>query len=150
MKNNTLIPSLYNTWRTRTRPVQYKVEGDCWICTSHLPSVAGYPRIQISGQKFSLPRLVCLLFNGPGKENEYVLHSCDNKMCINPEHLRMGTYSENNKRPSPRKLSRGDKEFIKWMDHCGINKREIAIIFGIPVVTIYYHLNKNRWKRNGK
>jgi hypothetical protein len=34
-------------------------------------------------------------FNGPIPEGMLVLHSCDNPPCYNPEHLRVGTYSDN-------------------------------------------------------
>ncbi len=33
--------------------------------------------------------------NGPIPEGMYVLHSCDNPGCVNPEHLRVGSQKEN-------------------------------------------------------
>ena len=44
-----------------------------------------------------LAQLVCRVTRGKRPHRRsVVMHSCDNKACIRPEHLRWGTYKENN------------------------------------------------------
>ena len=38
-----------------------------------------------------------IFYNGPIINNMYVLHKCDNPSCCNPDHLYLGTNSDNQK-----------------------------------------------------
>lgn len=40
-------------------------------------------------------RIAYTLTKGPIKPGEFILHSCDNKACCNPDHLRAGTNIDN-------------------------------------------------------
>lgn len=53
---------------------------------------------------------------GAKKGDPYVLHSCDNKRCINLEHLRFGTHSENMQEAIER--GRFDSYWKKERTHC--------------------------------
>jgi len=56
----------------------------------------GYGTIWLDGIHEATHRLAWVLANGrPIPEGMYVLHSCDNKICCEPEHLRLGTQAEN-------------------------------------------------------
>lgn len=72
-------------------------ENGCWICTSHRPGSHGYPQIQINKQKRTLNRVIYEQVNGLIPKGFVICHKCDIRMCINPEHLFLGTQIDNMK-----------------------------------------------------
>ncbi len=54
-------------------------------------SYNGYSKI---GDKY-LHRIVAEMYYGRLPDKAVVMHTCDNPPCINPEHLRVGTCSDN-------------------------------------------------------
>lgn len=59
------------------------------------PHKSLYPVLSIKGTPYSGNRLVLASYKGCEDESLYALHTCDNKACINPEHLYWGTQSQN-------------------------------------------------------
>jgi len=66
--------------------------GTCWLWTGAKQS-QGYGRMRYEGGYCLAHRLSFVLHNGYFPK--FVLHSCDVKLCVNPEHLRDGTAIEN-------------------------------------------------------
>lgn len=65
----------------------------CWIWmggTSH-----GYGHIKINGKTKKVHRVMWELTNGPIPEGIFVLHTCDIPECANPDHLFLGTHTDN-------------------------------------------------------
>ena len=67
----------------------------CWPWTGALGGRDGRGYISIDGKKHAAHRVVYELFNGPLQEGQVVRHQCDNPRCCNPEHLLVGTRSDN-------------------------------------------------------
>lgn len=84
----------------------------CWIWkgqTSGKPGEGrnrrghGYPRMALDGQTVAVHRVVYTHYFGyiPGKKT--IDHTCNNRLCLNPEHLEMVTHKENCKRRDKRR-----------------------------------------------
>lgn len=58
-------------------------------------------------KKLKAHRFVWALFNTPIPDGMYVLHSCDNKKCVNPAHLHLGTHVDNMRELKERGLKKG-------------------------------------------
>ena len=74
---------------------KYTISDDgCWLWTAN--NNGRYGKMKINGKFISAHRVSYQLFNGPINDN-LVLHKCDNSFCVNPEHLYLGTVSDNQK-----------------------------------------------------
>ena len=55
-----------------------------------------YPTVSLDGRTISAHRAAWIIANGPIPEDTpFVLHDCDNKRCVNLDHLRLGTAANN-------------------------------------------------------
>jgi hypothetical protein len=71
---------------------------ECWPW--HRLSSKGYGQVtaKIGGGKqasVSAHKLSYISANGPIPEGQIVRHSCDNPPCVNPAHLKLGTFRDN-------------------------------------------------------
>jgi len=87
----------------------------CWLWKGMTGS-SGYGQIKAFGKMISCHRLSYELYKGQIPDDRDVCHTCDNPVCINPDHLFIANHKENmhdmiNKgrkvigKPSPRKGS---------------------------------------------
>lgn len=65
-------------------------KGDCWIYPTQRRAY-----LTVSGTQTLVYRILYEHTKGTIPEGKYLLHSCDNKHCVNPDHLEPGTQRNN-------------------------------------------------------
>ena len=82
-------------------------------------------------------RIAFELVNGPIPDGLHVMHLCNNKLCCNPAHLKLGTNQQNIQMASRdgllthRRLTDQDVEEIRWLRGMGAVGPTIARAYGI-------------------
>jgi hypothetical protein len=67
----------------------------CWEWQASKTGGGGYGAVGVNGKSTSAHRVSYELFYGPILNNLLVRHTCDNPSCVRPDHLTLGTYSDN-------------------------------------------------------
>lgn len=72
-----------------------KDENSCWFWSKGITSISPYGRISWGSKKYGAHVISYMIYNGPIPYNKIVRHTCNNKHCVNPKHLILGTYTDN-------------------------------------------------------
>lgn len=76
---------------------KYKIdENGCWIWQAGMYG-CGYGKFSLNGKNTNAHRASFIIHNGSFDFSKMVLHKCDVKKCINPDHLYIGDKSQNAK-----------------------------------------------------
>lgn len=117
----------------------------------------GYGTLRFRGKTHRSHRVAFELANGQPAKN-LVLHSCDNRLCCNPNHLRNGTSADNvrdaitrhrfalGERHPNAKLTAQQITEIRDLFTQGLSNLEIARMYGLARVTINLIRVGRRWK----
>ena len=129
----------------------------CWEWTAYRMK-GGYGQFSLRG-KVLLAHRVSLHLAGVLEldSNELVCHHCDNRGCVNPLHLYVGTYSENMKDMVSRKRSAVGESHsqvklteesvleIRRRKSDGASQVSIASAFGVSCAIVSCIVNRKNW-----
>lgn len=140
-----------------SRPIKYVIrDNGCWEVTSHKKRTKGYPGTYYQGKCVLVDRIVWMLYHGEIPK-QCVLHKCDNRECINPNHLFLGTKGDNARdmkqkgrslkgEKHPRtKLTDADIRHIR-KNPAKLRQVDLAKQFGVKKGVISRAINKHTWK----
>lgn len=129
------------------QPLTFEVtKQDCFEVTSHRPGGHGYPQRQ-TGLGYPEPwhRIIYEQCFGLIPSGQVVRHRCDNRLCINPEHLVLGSRRDNMMDFQERGLTtRGSQHWnsklteddVRFIRRAECSDKEYAQQFGVSRVTV--------------
>jgi hypothetical protein len=138
-------------------------DNGCWEWTGSI-TPKGYGMFRYNGKTQTAHRVSWQINRGEIPYGADVLHICDNRKCINPDHLWLGTDQDNmddmynkgrdwhlsrEKHPMA-KLTVEEVDAIRSIYSNGdATQRQLAKEFGVHQGTIFYIVNNKHWKEQG-
>lgn len=121
----------------------------CWECTQRMHT--GYGRIRYNNVTTVAHRWAWITFRGEIPNGMLVCHKCDNPPCCNPDHLFLGTYTDNlidavtKGRHTPARLTPEKVRRIRLLYSGGIKAAKIASIVETTERSVWHVIYGQTW-----
>lgn len=148
---------MVDLWATRGMTIAKRLDyytyhepmSGCWLWLGGVSSRGGYAYVYINGESFRAHRIQWERFNGPIPKGMLICHHCDTPSCINPDHLFLGTHTDN-MRDAVRKgripkAKITEKQVIEILS-MNDTYRNIAVRYGVAESTIGDIKTSRTWK----
>ena len=126
----------------------------CWIWAGAISS-AKYGNIRFRGRQQGAHRVFFQLYKGEIPEGLFVLHKCDVKSCVNPDHLFLGNAFDNMRDAgAKRRLRWGSKHpkskltpaQVRSIRASSEGPKALGLKYGVSTTAICYILSGKNWK----
>lgn len=130
------------------------MESGCWEWQGYI-SKKGYGRTKFLNKEWLAHRLFYTLIHGDIPDGKVIMHNCDNRKCVNPEHLVCGTQQQNiqdrnNKKRTAKGIKSGravlTEEEVIYIRNSDKRKPQLAKQFNVERSTIARIITKELWK----
>jgi len=138
--------------------VDVRGEDECWDWQGQIGTTTGYGRFSLNHKDMGAHRMAWILAYGPIPEGKCVLHSCDNRPCVNKRHLFLGDKTTNmadkvkkdrqakGEQMSQTRLTDKQALEIRRLYTNGYTQTQITKLFDVGTSVIHRIVHRQSWK----
>lgn len=167
MSDCNIVPTIRPRGLTKAQLVSYLTDHfvtvtatGCWELPIARHDSSGYPQIYHNHRQLAGHRLFYTVLVGEIQDGMCCLHKCDNRACVNPDHLFLGTHADNMADKTAKGRARGargehhyrsrltenDVREIRRLASSGIYQKDIARRYSIRQGTVWAAISRKTWK----